>query len=367
MNLIEKPSAAWLAAEALREMLRTGALEGTLPGTRILAERLGLSAPTVATALDRLAAEGLVESGGSRRAYRIPAGATALPGASGAAPQVVKDLLILTHEESGRLVDSTRRLLELMQWKLGKRQWRVRNQVINFLHVNQAQTGWNRKIEVDEGTRVIAVYGQQALAEWAVERNVKMLFLGGDSGGLPVPKVAVSSARMAETAMSRLLTLGHRRIVLPLCDRAEGFKEAMREVTRRAVEKAGDSYIKSYHNPESGYLAPDVTWRMMASMFATQPPTALVFIDWMELVTAYCFLTQAGLKVPQDVSLVVLSDSITAEWFYPKLCRFRFPQNRLLAEMIKWLEAKPGSEKGAVLSGAFVAGESMGPPRDSGA
>ncbi len=361
MKRIEKPSAVLLAAEALRELLRTGVRGERLPGTRILAGRLGLSAPTVAAALERLVAEGLVEGGGARRAYRLAAGGAA---AAHAPPRANKDLLVLTHEEAGRLVDSTRRLLDLLQRRLGERGWRVRNQVIDFFYVKRPRAWWDRVIDLEEGTRVIGVYGRQPLAEWAVKRNVKMLFLGGDAGDLPVPKVAVTSARMAETAMAKLTELGHQRIVLPLCDRAEVFKKGMHEVTRRAVEAAGGTYVQGYHNPESDYLAPDVTRRILESVFSTQPPTALVLMDWKELVACHCFLAEAGLKVPRDVSLVVLSDSITAEWFHPGLCRFRFPQQRLLTEIIKWLEDKAGSEKGALLSGIYVDGDSIGPPPD---
>jgi hypothetical protein len=364
MKPIKKVSAVELAAGALRDLLREGVLPDRLPGTRVLAERMGLSAPTVAAALVRLAEEGLVAGGGPRRAFRV-VGPSGLEGGPHR-PLGHRDLLIITHEETGRLVDSTRRLLDLLQRKLRGQEWQVRFQVIDFFHVKKPQAWWDRVIELEEDTRVIGVYGRRPLAAWAAKRKVKLLFLGGDSGDIPVPKVAVSSARMAEQAMERLTQLGHQRIVLPLCDRTESFKHGMREVTRRAVEKAGGTYVKGYHNPESDYLAPDVTWRILEAVFSKQSPTALVLIDWKEVVAAHCFLAQAGLKVPRDVSMVVLSDSVTAEWFHPKLCRFRFPQDRLLAEMVKWLEDKPGSEKGATLSGIFVDGDTIGPPVSDG-
>jgi DNA-binding LacI/PurR family transcriptional regulator len=234
--------------------------------------------------------------------------------------------------------------------------------VVDFLHVNHPQTSWDRRISVEEGTKVIAVYGRAALAEWATRRGVPMLFLGGDTAGFPVPKVAVSSARMAGEAMDRLIALGHRRIVLPLCDRSHEFKVGLREVTRRAVERAGDSYVAGYHNPESDYNAPDVMRRILANVFSRRTPTALILLDWKETVAVSCFLTERGLRVPRDVSLVMLSDSVTAEWFHPKLCRFRYPQRRMLSEMVKWLEDKPGSAKASTLSGIFESGESIAAP-----
>ena len=348
-----------MAAEALRGELCAGQWRERVPGTRVLAARLGLSAPTVAAALDLLVAEGLLVAGGPRRAYRVAGelgqDAGRRMGSGG------RDVLILTHEEFPQLVESTRRLLEMLSRRLAERDWRVRHEVVDFLHVKRPQSSWDRRIPVEEGTKVVAVYGRNALAEWATRREVPILFLGGDGGEFPVPKVAVSSARMAEEVMASLTRLGHRRIVLPLCDRAESFKASLRKVTQATVERAGDSYVAGYHNPESDYMAPDVTMRILESLFARRPPTALVFLDWKEVVTAMCFLAERGLRVPRDISLAVLSDSVTAEWFYPKLCRFRFPQHRILAEVVKWLEGKPGSEKGARLSGFFIEGDSIGP------
>jgi DNA-binding MarR family transcriptional regulator len=362
MHPIEKPSAVTLAAQALRGMLREGSCGPRLPGTRVLAGRLGLSAPTVAAALDLLAAEGLLRPGGERRAYRLTDAGLALRKHPHIPTGPARDLLILTHDEPSQLVDSTRRLLEALQREMVARDWKVRSQVVDFFHVKNPQSAWDHRIEHDAGTRILAVYGRTPLAEWAVRRQARMLFLGGDAGPWQIPKIAVSSARMAETALSRLVALGHRRILFPLCDRSDSFKESIRSVTRNALESTGTPYLPAVHNPESDYLAPDVTRRILEKAFSTLQPTALVFLDWKEVVAASCFLARCGLLIPRDVSLVTLSDSVTAEWFHPKLCRFRFPQKRLLAALHRWLEDKPGSDRGVSLPGIFLPGESIGPP-----
>jgi hypothetical protein len=360
MKALKKPTAVEMAADALREELRAGHWDERVPGTRVLAARLRVSAPTVAAALNHLVDEGLVKAGGPRRAYRVleTQGATRRR-RKGAKP---RELLILVSDEFGQLVEGTRRLLEMLMRRVVERGWVVRHQVVDFLHVKRPQAAWDRRILVEEGTKVVAVYGGVALAEWAKRRGVPMLFFGGGSVGFPVAKVAVSSARMAEEVLGRLTALGHRRIVLPLCDRTEEFKGKLRPITQQAVEGAGAVYVRGYHNPESVYATPDVILRILEKVFAQRAPTALVLIDWKEAVTAACFLAERGLRVPRDVSLAVLSDSVTAEWFHPKLCRFRFPQRRVVSEVVKWLEEKPGSERGALLSGIYLEGDSIGPP-----
>jgi DNA-binding LacI/PurR family transcriptional regulator len=189
-----------------------------------------------------------------------------------------------------------------------------------------------------------------------------LFFGGGESVAFPVARVGVSSTRMAGEVLGRLTELGHRRIVLPLCDRTGEFRGKLREITRQAVESTGSVYVQGYHNPECAYQTPDVILRILHKVFAHAQPTALVLIDWKEAVMAACFLAERGLRVPHDVSLTVLSDSVTAEWFHPKLCRFRFPQQRMVSEVVKWLEDKPGSERGASLSDIYLEGDSIGPP-----
>ena len=324
------------AAAALREEIANGRWEERLPGARVLAEHLKVSPPTMAAALARLVTEGLISSSGERRSFRVVS-------QNRRKKQTVpepsrKRLLILTHEVQDQLTETSRNILQRLREQMAARQWKVESQVVDFLHVKNPQRAWNQSIQVDSGTSVIALYGSFALAQWAIRSKVRIFFLGGVTNGLPVPMAAVRSSTMAEAALAKLTGLGHWRIVLPLCDRAESFNQRIREVTKTAIEATGKPYIRNYHNPETDYLKPDVTWRIVESAFALDPPTAFVLLDWKELVTVHCFISRRGLRVPEDVSLVLLNDQMEAAWFHPGLARFRFPEKRLVQAMVRWLE-----------------------------
>lgn len=363
MKPVIKSSTQELAAAAIREEIVAGRWEDRLPGARVLARRMGLSPPTVAGALAMLASEGWLSKPGERHAYRV-----VKKRRGGSKTEVTaksRRLLILTHEEPGFLTETSRKTLEQLRETATKKGWLVESQVVDFLHVKRAPNQWDRLIQTDPDTSVIALYGRTALAEWAIRRKVRMLFLGGVTNGLPVPMVAVRSSQMAELAFERLAALGHWRIVFPLCDRAESFKGPLRELTRKAVESTGNTYMPGYHNPESDYLTPDVTWRIVESCFATSPPSAFVFLDWKELVTAHCFLSARKLRVPDDVSLVLLNDQMEAAWFHPPLTRFRFPQQKLVRTMINWLETESAQHTERItLNADFIEGNSIGPPSD---
>lgn len=349
-----------LAVSALRDEILAGQWSGQLPGTRILAKRLGISPPTVAAALEQLAADGLLVKPGERKAYQVAATRGQSPGKSR-----TRRLLILTPEEPSALIETSRKILEALRVRMLGKGWLVDSQVVDYLHVKHPQRSWDRIIQVDQDTWVIALYGRRPLAEWSIRRKVRMFFLGGTPGDLPMPMVGVKSSRLLELALSRLMELGHWKVLIPLCDRSETFKEAMRDVTRRAVEGKGHNYLASYHNPESDYLTPDVTGRIIESAFAVDPPTALVFLDWKELVTAYCVLSKLKLSVPNDVSLVLLNDQTEAGWFLPELCRFRFPERRIVNTMVAWLEgrSKLGETAQVSLLADFIEGGTMTPPK----
>lgn len=359
MDRISRTRIADLAAAKIRDELLGGLWKDRLPGTRILARRLGVSAPSVSEALAILVKEGVIERRGERKSFRPVSSLGGGAPATQAQPE--KRLLILTHEPLGQLVEVSRRLIEMLRDEMAAKGWKVESQVLDFLHVAHPQKSWDRLIQVDSGTSVVALYGRKALAEWALRRKVRMIFLGGNTESLEFPMVAVRSAGMAEFALRKLTALGHQRIVIPLCDRAEAFKQSIREVTRKAVEDAGGSYVKSYHNPESTYLKTDVTWRIIERVFQANPPTAFVFLDWKELVTAQCFLSRLGLRVPEDISLVLLSDQTDAEWFHPPLTRFRFPVARIVRTLVKWLE--DGKNDVRNLTSDFIEGQSIAPPR----
>lgn len=359
MKRVVKQKAADLAVTVLREHVVSGEWNERLPGARLVARKLGLSPPTVAAALCKLVEEGLIEKCGERRAFRVvKVRSKVASGGSVIAPR----LLILMPTEFEQLEGVPRVVLEKLREAMAERGWKVDHQVLDYLHPKRLQRSWDQKIPVDASTSVIALYGRPPLAEWSLRRKVRMCFLGGAVDGLPVPMVAVKASKIAEVALDRLVALGHWRIVLPLCDRPEAFRRSMGEVMKLAIESAGRTYVKTYHNPESAFEGPDVTWRVMESAFASDPPTALVLLDWKELVTAQCFLQRRGLRIPEDVSVVLLNDQSEAEWFRPKLCRFRFPISQLLKVLVRWL--KDGSDEPIqrILPAAYVEGESMAPP-----
>jgi DNA-binding LacI/PurR family transcriptional regulator len=364
MQQVIKMRAVELTVAALRAACQSGQWSGRLPGVRILGRQLGVSVPTVAAALSRLAAEGVLTGSGERRAYRVKAkGRGTAP-----RPQPRSRLVILTTGGVTEVGLFTSRLLERVREAAIARGWETEAQVLDYHRARRPRRIWDRQVRLDGNTSVVAALGNPALAEWVTKRGARALFLGGVNPGHPVTMIAVRSTEMARTALARLTALGHHRILVPLCGHSAAFNDAMRQETRAALEAAGRVYQPAWHNPETDYLEPEVVWRMLERQFAGSPsPTALVASDWQILVTACCYFCRVGLRVPEDVSVVLLSDHEEAAWFLPVLARFRFPKGRMVKAIRHWLEDPAAPAQTTYFPPDFLPGATLAPPAGSAA
>ncbi|RYD58859.1 MAG: GntR family transcriptional regulator [Verrucomicrobiaceae bacterium] len=358
MARIERKTAAEMAADAIKAEISTGRWAGRLPGSRTLATETGVSQPTVAAALAILVESGWLESGGDRRAFRV---IPRTPIVAPASASKHRRAIIATHADVGDLPHTTRRVIESTREKLGRRGWAVEIVTFDFLHAKRPHKSWDHLLPIDPEVPVIAVFGRQPIGEWALKHGVRMIFLGGIIGDLRLPMVGVRSALLAAEAMKQLTAFGHRRIVLPLCDRPPTFAAGLKDAVKAGLENVGVSYVASYHTPESPYQRPEVVWNMLESAMDRAMPTALILLDWKELVTVSCLLTKRGLRIPDDVSVILLNEQMEADWFVPKLSCFRFPVMRLAQLLTRWVEGQPLEESACRLSADFEAGASVAP------
>jgi len=154
---------------------------------------------------------------------------------------------------------------------------------------------------------------------------------------LDIPYVDVDNIGGARMAVDYLIRLGHRRIALitnaPLsytasAERLEGY--------RQALEQAGLSYEESLvrfgnFTPQSGYQA-------MESLLASKPLPDAVFVasDTVAL-GALQAIRHAGLRIPQDISLIGFDDIPLAGFLDPPLTTVHLPAYNLgweAAEML---------------------------------
>lgn len=176
-------------------------------------------------------------------------------------------------------------------------------------------------------------------------------------GEIPVPTVCIDNVAASEEAVAHLLSLGHRRIGFingpqdsPLCeDRLLGYKRAMRNAGASVKAhwiQSGDFTLASGHTCTQSLLA------------LSERPTALFCANDEMAIGAMQACREAGLGLPEDMSIVGFDDIAFAAYSHPRLTSVHQPRNRIgeqvMTLMLKMLRNEVVEESRIVLAHELV-------------
>jgi len=177
------------------------------------------------------------------------------------------------------------------------------------------------------------------------------------------PSVVCNEVRGAEEAISHLLQLGHRT-VHHLAGPQDSHGANVRAATwRRCVARAGATAPEPLYgdwSPGSGYA--------LGRELARDPDLTAVFCANDEMAFGLIrALREAGLRVPDDVSVVGFDDIPLAEYGHPPLTTVSLDFERLGRELVRVLAEQlsgpaPASVPRVVLPTRLVVRATTGPP-----
>jgi LacI family transcriptional regulator len=195
-----------------------------------------------------------------------------------------------------------------------------------------------------------------------------------------VTNIVLDHERAVEMALEHLYWLGHRRIAFMRGPKAIPDSEYRWEGIQKAAKKLGlklDASLvtridqgswnmKTGHHP----MSPEIGYQPMKTLLEkTKAFTAIFCFNDIAAIGAIRALTEAGLKVPQDVSVVGFDDIQSAAYCAPSLTTVRQPLHemgktgaRILLERI----ANPTAEypDQVMMQPEFVVRESTGRVRE---
>jgi DNA-binding LacI/PurR family transcriptional regulator len=321
----------------LRGEIASGRLRGHLPGVRLLGTSLGVSPPTVSAAVRHLVAEGVLIHEGARKRLRIAA-----PDGIGDRPRSAhRKVLFLTPTS---LADIMPVALEILSRLLIARpQWNIRQFAVAAAGGNPSRRQWDALIKTEQPDQVLVFSGRPEQARWAAARETPVIFLGGDPGQVRIPILGLRAADMLTVALDRLLDLGHRRICLPFCGQAPGFVERQREFFAAKLAERDVPFVPSYHAPVAKEDNPAALESLVRGVFKLRAPTALLALDWNHLLFLMSYAARRGLRVPEQLSMVLLSEDRNLPWLTPRPAHFRYPIHHLVKVLIRWIENGPPS------------------------
>jgi LacI family transcriptional regulator len=200
----------------------------------------------------------------------------------------------------------------------------------------------------------------------AVLRDTPVVLVDAVSADPMVSSVVPDEVAGAVTAVGELLQSGHRRIAfitnaaptLAATGRLEGYKLAL----TRAGIGIDPALIVAVTDigPEGGYRAA----RQLLSL-PERPTGVFCFRDLMAM-GAYQAAAQAGLRIPQDLSVVGFDDMEFAGGLFPGLTTVTLPHYEMgswgVQQLLALMESPTERAKQVRLSGQLVRRRSVAPP-----
>jgi DNA-binding LacI/PurR family transcriptional regulator len=187
--------------------------------------------------------------------------------------------------------------------------------------------GWTEGVLTRRPYGVIPVFSDLSADQRARLRAGRIPFVVLDPTGVPedeIPSVGSTNWHGGLSATRHLLELGHRRIAVitgpswALCSRArlDGYRAAL-DAAGIPVDPA---LIRDGEFEISGGLTNTIDLLQLP-----EPPTAVFALNDGMAIGVYHAASQAGLRIPQDLSVVGFDDYPLDAWLVPPLTTVRQP------------------------------------------
>lgn len=218
---------------------------------------------------------------------------------------------------------------------------------------------------------VIAVPGSMtppATYHDLVEAGVKLVTLDGLIDDLAAPQITGDNSKAGQLGAAHLIRLGHRRIAylgIPLIskvgrDRAEGVRAAFAEAGLPIDERLFT---------EIDFNEAAAEQRTAELLAVAERPTAVLARHDVAARGAMRAIYAAGLRIPEDISIVGNGDILGSDMFRVPLTTVRFPARRMadfcVKTLLKMLAGETVEPKTTIFDVEFVMRASTAAPRNT--
>ncbi len=346
-------------AEYLKDEIAEGRWSHSLPGERALAETLRVSRRTLTAALALLRKSGVIRSERGRGHRIMPQ----IGKASGTNLQIgllSPVALDLMRPGTALWINDLRALLAATGYRL------------NHYHgpkyfSRQPGRALDKLVEVNPQACWILTGSAEPTQHWFARAQLPTIVGGTCHGGVALPDVDLDFFALGRHVAGRIAAFRHQRAAL-FQTQASGYLTSEAETERgfrEVLERAGIQPFIVYHERSRDSLV-----RLLHRLFCkSDHPTALVVINSLDYLTTTSFLTQKGLRVPQDVSVVARNDDAYMSALLPEPTRYHASPHVLAQRFFKLAMQIAGGEMPLRphirIMPHFIAGASLGPGRGS--
>lgn len=305
-----------------------------MPGFRFLAKALGVSIPTVTRAAERLVQRGLLQSQGPRRALRVLAG----PAADNPSPlPTTRGLLMLLEKPWAKLSPNTRAILEgCAEVAKGS------GMLVHYVHMSymgavRQRRSWDRVLKAHPCSHLLVTMGSDVLVEWAKSRGLRVALMGGGTTHRDVPVFGVRLPELLETAIGKLRAKGHQRILFPAIGLAEMVSETIGRVAGKCMGMSAAELRREGLLIVEPEMDLDAAAARVIRGLAESRATAMVALAFRNYQLYTTSMMRAGIRIPGDVSTVMLIGDPEAAYIRPKPAHFEPPVELIKTRVRRWL------------------------------
>ncbi len=323
-----------------------------MPGRSELVEELGVGTMTLEAALSQLENEGLLISQGAGRRRKITLPDDHNP------PSLRVALLLFDAQSRGfdYYIDLCHRL------EAGGHFPFHTDKSLDDLGRNVDRVArYAAKTEADAW---IISSGSRDILEWFAGQETPAFAIFGRMSGRTLAGVKPDKAPPQAMATRRLLSLGHRRISCIVRHEirqpspARGVRAYLDELEAFGI-KTGKFHLPDWEENHDGFK------RVLDSLFdGPTPPTALIVGEATLFHASYHHLSQKGLKIPQNVSLICTDYDPGFAWCRPAVSHIRWDSRPVVRRIVRWVNnaaAGKDDRRQTLTKAEFVESGTIGP------
>jgi DNA-binding LacI/PurR family transcriptional regulator len=340
-------------ADHLRDQILQGALTGTMPGIKYLANTLGVSPNTLLASVKQLERQGLVVPQGPGRASKI-----VLPKRDLQTPSLRVAVLRYMVLAESPLMISLRHYLE----EAGHVPFYA-DKTLSELNMDVRRV--SKFVEKTEADAWVVVAGSRDVLEWFSQQKKPAFALFGRRYNLPIAGGGPDKETAMCQATRRLIELGHRRISL-LVNPQHRKPEPAKSVRGFLSELQSAGIRAGEFNLPDWEASPEAFAEVINALLGLSPATALILDEATLYHAAYHQVTAKGLRVPEDISLVSTDWDLSYSWCRPPISCVRWDRHPMMRRIVRWANNNARGQEDRQQSNfkaEFVEGGTIGPVR----
>ena len=220
-----------------------------------------------------------------------------------------------------------------------------------------------RLVERTSADAWVVSSGSRNVLEWFAKQHLPTFAFAGRRHGVQIASIGPNKEPAMRAVVRRLVTLGHRRIVMLA-------REVRRKPDPGGFEQVFLDELAAHDIQAGSYNLPDWTETaeglqlVLDNLFRHTPPTALIIEEAYTLIAVQQYLAHLGIIAPRDVSLVCDDPDPAFAWCRPTIAHIHWDGTPIARRAVQWaanVARGKDDRRRSFTKAKFIEGGTIGP------